>query len=156
MDLVIGLPRTSSRKNSIWVIVDRLTKSTHFLPIANTNSMDKPSQIYVKKIVWLHWVPKSIVSDKDMRFTSCFWKSLQKMLGTSLRFSSVVCRWYTIQTLEDMLWACVLEVCGDWENHLLLIEFTYNNSFQAIIQMTPYEAPYGRKYRSLLYLDEVR
>lgn len=72
MDFVIRLPRTSTRKNSIWVIVDILTKSAHFLPITNIDSMDKLSKIYVKDIVRLHGVPRSIVSDRDTQFISLF------------------------------------------------------------------------------------
>lgn len=94
MDFVIGLPRASIGNNSIWVIVDRLTKSAHFYPITNTDSMDKLSKIYVKEIVRLDGVPRSIVSDRDTQFTSHFLQSLQNFLGTSLKFSSA----YHLQT----------------------------------------------------------
>ena len=161
MDFVVGLPRTPSGKNSIWVIVDRLTKSAHFLPVNNTDSLGKLTRLYVKEIVRLHGVPKSIVSDRDPRFTSHFWKSLQAALGTKLKFSTAYHPQTdgqserTIQTLEDMLRSCVMEFQGSWENHLPLIEFSYNNSFHSSIQMAPYEALYGRKCRSPLCWDEV-
>ena len=87
MDFVVGLLRTPSGKNSVWVIVDRLTKSAHFLPVNNTDSLGKLTRLYVKEIVRLHAIPKSIVSDRDPRFTSQFWKSLQAALGTKLKFS---------------------------------------------------------------------
>ena len=118
MDFVVGLPRTPSGKNSIWVIVDRLTKSAHFLPVNNTDSLGKLTRLYVKEIVRLHGIPKSIVSDRDLRFTSQFWKSLQAALGTKLKFSTAYHPQTdgqserTIQTLEDMLQACVMEFQG--------------------------------------------
>ncbi|KAL5540693.1 hypothetical protein UlMin_043345 [Ulmus minor] len=105
--------------------VDRLTKSAHFIPIRVTYSLEQLAELYVKDIVRLHGVPKSIISDRDARFTS-----------------------RTIQTLEDMLRACVLEFKGSWSKYLPLIEFSYNNSYQATIGAAPYEALYGRKCRS--------
>ncbi|XP_040988927.1 uncharacterized protein LOC121236542 [Juglans microcarpa x Juglans regia] len=160
MDFVIGLPRTSKGNNSIWVVIDRLTKSAHFLAIKNTNPMEKLTRLFVAEIVRLHGVPRTIVSDRVTRFTSRFWQSLQDTLGTKLKFSSVYHPHTdgqterTIQTLEDMLRACVLQEKDEWEKLLPLIEFAYNNSFQATIQMAPYEALYGRKCRSPLYWDE--
>lgn len=109
MDFIIGLPRTLSGKNSIWVIVDKLTKSAHFLPIVNIDYMDKLSRIYVKEIVRLHGVSKIIVLDQDTHFTLRFWQSLQKMLGNCLKFSSAYHPQSDgqtermIQTLEDIL-----------------------------------------------------
>ncbi|GJX11211.1 putative reverse transcriptase domain-containing protein, partial [Tanacetum coccineum] len=112
MDFVTGLPRTSSGYDSIWVIVDRLTKSAHFLPMKKTDSMEKLTQLYLKEVVCRHGVPLSIISDRDSRFASGFWRSLQNSLGTNLNMSTA----YhpetdgqserTIQTLEDMLRAC--------------------------------------------------
>ena len=87
MDFVTGLPRTQRRHDAIWVIVDRLTKSAHFLPINVEDSLEKLAQLYVDEIVRLHWVPVSIVSDRDPRFTSRFWPRLQAALGTRLHFS---------------------------------------------------------------------
>ena len=88
MDFVTGLPRTQRQHNVIWVIVDRLTKSAHFLPINVEDSLEKLAQLYVDEIVRLHGVPVSIVSDRDPRFTSRFWPSLQAALGTRLHFST--------------------------------------------------------------------
>ena len=88
MDFVIGLPRTPQSKDSVWVIVDRLTKSAHFLPMRITDSVIVLSKLYVKEIVRLHGVPLCIVSDRYPRFTSQFWQSLQKALGTEIRLSS--------------------------------------------------------------------
>ncbi|XP_040987773.1 uncharacterized protein LOC121235491 [Juglans microcarpa x Juglans regia] len=159
--LYVGLSRTPSGKNSIWVIIDRLTTSAHFLPVMNTDSLEKLTQLYVKKIVRLHAIPKTIVSNQDPRFTSHFWKSLQSAMGIKLKFSTAYHHQsdgqleHIIHNLEDMLRACVLEFKGSWENHLPLIEFAYNNSFQASNQIAPYEALYRRKSISLLYWDEV-
>ncbi|GKE03837.1 putative reverse transcriptase domain-containing protein [Tanacetum coccineum] len=109
MDFVLGLPKTSSGFDSIWVIVDRLTKSAHFLPMKKTDSMEKLTQLYLKEIVCRHGVPVSVISDRDSRFASEFWRSLQKALGTDVNMSTT----YhpetdgqserMIQTLEDML-----------------------------------------------------
>ncbi|GKA99006.1 putative reverse transcriptase domain-containing protein, partial [Tanacetum coccineum] len=156
MDFVSGLPRTPSGYDSIWVIVDRLTKSAHFLPMKKTDSIEKLAQLYLKEIVCKHGVPTSIISDRDSLFTSRFWKSLQEAMGTQLDMSTA----YhpetdgqserTIQTLEDMLRACVIDL---WvvvmiEKNLPLVEFSYNNSYHASIKAAPFEALYGQKCRS--------
>ena len=88
MDFVVGLPRTFRKNDAIWVVVDRLTKVAHFLPIQQSYSLDHLAEIYVKEIMRLHGVPKSIVSDRDPRFTSHFWKSLQDVMGIQLHFST--------------------------------------------------------------------
>ena len=154
MDFVIGLPRTRRQHDAIWVIVDRLTKSAHFLPVSNDDLLDKLAQLYVDEIVRLHGVPISIVSDRDPRFTSRFWSSLQDAMGTRLHFSTVFHPQTdgqskrTIQMLEGMLRACVIEFKGSWDTHSSLMEFVYNNSYQSSIGMAPFEALYGRKCRT--------
>lgn len=161
MDFVVGLPRTSNGNDSIWVIVDRLTKSAHFLPMAITFSLEKLALLYIKEIVRLHGAPVSIVSDRDPRFVSRFWKSLQKAMGSELRFSTAFHPQSdgqserTIQTLEDMLQVCVLDLKGSWERHLPLVEFAYNNSFHSSIGMAPFEALYGRRCRTPVCWTEV-
>ncbi|KAJ9539281.1 hypothetical protein OSB04_032014 [Centaurea solstitialis] len=150
------LPRTKKGHDSIWVIVDRLTKSAHFLPIRETYSIDRLAQLYVDEIVMRHGVPISIISDRDSRFTSRFWQSLQTAIDTRVDLNTayhpqtVGQTERTIQTLEDMLRACMLEFGGSWDDHLPLVEFSYNNSYHASIQCAPYEALYGRKCRSPL------
>nr|GFA30129.1 putative reverse transcriptase domain-containing protein [Tanacetum cinerariifolium] len=154
MDFVTGLPRTPSGYDSIWVIVDRLTKSAHFLPKKKTDSIEKLVELYLKEIVCKHGVPMSVISDRDSLFTSRFWVSLQKALRTQLDLSTA----YhpetdgqserTIQMLEDMLRACVIDFGSSWDKHLLLVEFSYNNSYHASIKAAPFEALYGRKCRS--------
>nr|GEV23524.1 putative reverse transcriptase domain-containing protein [Tanacetum cinerariifolium] len=111
MDFVSGLPKTPSEYDTIWVIVDRLTKSAHFSPIKKTNSIEKLTQLYLKEIMCRHGVPISIISDRDSHFTSRFWKSLQKALGTNLDMSTAYHPLAdgqskrTIQNLKDMLHA---------------------------------------------------
>ncbi|KAL2226202.1 UNVERIFIED_CONTAM: Transposon Tf2-12 polyprotein [Sesamum indicum] len=159
MDFVVGLPRTFKKHDAIWVIVDRLTKSAHFLPVRITDSLDKLAGLYISEIVRLHGIPISIVSDRDPRFTSRFWESLQRALGTKLHFSTAFHPQTdgqserTIQTLEDMMRACTMEFKGNWDDHLPLMEFAYNNSFHSSIGMAPYEALYGRRCRSPICWD---
>ncbi|GJZ30457.1 putative reverse transcriptase domain-containing protein [Tanacetum coccineum] len=154
MDFITKLPKTSNRHDTIWVIVDRLTKSAHFIPTRETDSMETLTRLYIKEIVSRHGVPISIISDRDSHFTSRFWQSLQSALGTQLDMSTT----YhpetdgqserTIQTLEDMLRAYVIDFGKGWERHLPLVEFSYNNSYHASIKAAPFEALYGRKCRS--------
>jgi len=161
MDFVVGLPKAPGGQDSIWVVIDRLTKSVHFIQFHITDSMPKLAEMYIRDIVRLHGVPASIVSDRDSRFTSRFWKCLQEALGTKLNISIAYHPQTdgqserTIQILEDMLRLCILDFKDKWIKYLPLVEFAYNNSFQATIGMAPYEALYGRKCRSPLYWDEV-
>ena len=119
MDFIIGLPRTRSGYDSIWVIVDRLTKVAHFVPVKTTYTSAKLADIYMKRIVCLHGVPKKIVSDRGTQFTSHFWKQLHESLGTRLEFSTAFHPQTDGQTervnqiLEDMLRACALDYKPD-------------------------------------------
>ncbi|KAL0544441.1 hypothetical protein IC582_019556 [Cucumis melo] len=161
MDFITGLPRTLRGFTVIWVVVDRLTKSAHFVPGKSTYTASKWAQLYMSEIVRLHGVPVSIVSDRDARFSSKFWKGLQTAMGTRLDFSTAFHPQTDGQTerlnqvLEDMLRACALEFPGSWDSHLHLMEFAYNNSYQATIGMAPFEALYGKCCRSPVCWDEV-
>ncbi|KAJ9556477.1 hypothetical protein OSB04_011091 [Centaurea solstitialis] len=141
--------------------VDRLSKAAHFLPMKETYSMERLAKLYIAEIVRLHGTPVSIVSDRDARFTSTFWQSFQREMGTRVNLSTAYHPQTdgqserTIQTLEDMLRACVLDFGGSWEDHLPLIEFAYNNSYHSSIEAAPYEILYGRKCRTPLCWDEV-
>ncbi|KAA0051925.1 pol protein [Cucumis melo var. makuwa] len=162
MDFITELPKTLKGYTVIWVVVDRLTKSAHFVPGKSTYTASKWGQLYVTEIVRLHGVLVSIISDRDARFTSKFWKGLQLALGTRLDFSTA----FHLQTdgqterlnqvLEDMLRACVLEFSGSWDSHLHLMEFAYNNSYQTTIGMAPFEALYGKCCRSPVCWGESR
>jgi hypothetical protein len=118
MDFVVGLPRSPRGRDAIWVVVDRLTKSAHFIPMKTTNLASDLVPLYMKEVVRLHGVPKSIVSDRDSKFVSKFWESLHSALGTKLSLSVAFHPQTdgqserTIQTLEDMLRACVLSWKG--------------------------------------------
>ncbi|GJT38582.1 putative reverse transcriptase domain-containing protein [Tanacetum coccineum] len=154
MDFVTKFPKTSSSQDAIWVITDRLTKSAHFLPMKETDSMEKLTRQYLKEVVSRHGVPVSIISDRDSKFTSYFWQSLNRALGTHLDMSTAYHPQTdgqserTIQTLEDMLSACVINFRKGWDRHLPLVEFSYNNSYHTIIKAAPFKALYGRKCRS--------
>nr|GEY94406.1 putative reverse transcriptase domain, ribonuclease H-like domain, aspartic peptidase domain protein [Tanacetum cinerariifolium] len=136
MDFVTKLPRTSNGHDTIWVIIDRLTKSAHFIPTRETKN-------------------------RDSHFTSRLWQSLQNALGTQLDMSTA----YhletngqserTVQTFEDILRAYAIDFGKGWENHLPLVEFSYNNSYHASIKAAPFESLYGRKGRSLVLWAEV-
>ncbi|GJT42484.1 reverse transcriptase domain-containing protein [Tanacetum coccineum] len=138
MDFITNLSKSSQGFNTIWVIVDQLTKSAHFLPIRENDHLDKVG-----------------------RFTSNIWRSFQKDLGTDLSMSTAYHpetdgqNERTIQTLEDMLRACVIDFGKGWVKHFPLAEFSYNNSYHASIKATPYEALYGQKCRSPVCWAEV-
>nr|GEX00020.1 putative reverse transcriptase domain-containing protein [Tanacetum cinerariifolium] len=147
--------------DTIWVIVDRLTKSAIFLPMKETDPMEKLVGMYLKELVTRHGIPVSIICDRDGRFASNFWRSLQKALCTSLDMSTAYHPQTdgqskrTIQTLEDMLRACVIDFRNGWVKHLPLVEFSYNNSYHASIKVSPFEALNGRKCRSPVCWAEV-
>ncbi|GJW18823.1 putative reverse transcriptase domain-containing protein [Tanacetum coccineum] len=161
MDFVTKLPKTSQGYDTIWVIVDRLTKSAIFTPMRETDPLDKLARLYLKEVVTRHGIPVSIICDRDPRFASNFWRSLQNALGTNLDMSTAYHLQTdgqserTIQTLEDMLRACAIDFGKGWVNHLPLVEFSYNNSYHASIKAAPFEALYGRKCRSPVCWTEV-
>jgi hypothetical protein len=151
MDFVVGLLRYPRGKDAVWVVIDRLTKVSHFIHMKQTSSAVDLVPLYIKEVVRLHGVPKSIVLDRDSKFVSKFWQSLHNAMGTKLDMSVAFYPQtdgqseHTIQTLEDMLLACVLSWKGNWEGHLAIAEFAYNNSYHASIKMAPYESLCGQK-----------
>jgi hypothetical protein len=160
MDFIVGLPRTAKGYDSIWVIVDRLTKIAHFLPVKTVHPVVVYAQLYIARILSLHGVPKTIVSDRGPQFISKFWEELHKSLGTKLLHSSAYHPQTSGQTervnqiLEDMLRACVLDFSQKWDECLPLAEFSYNNSYQESIKMASFEALYGRRCRTPLSWSE--
>ncbi|KAK8701433.1 hypothetical protein V6N13_019820 [Hibiscus sabdariffa] len=156
MNFVSRLSITPRKNDLVWVIVDRLTKSAHFIPVEVNMSSDVLTEMYIREVIRLHAVPTSIVSDRDLKFTSRFWKSQQKALGTRLNLSTAFHPQTdgqserVIQILEDMLRACVIDFGKNWEKSIPLVEFSNNNSYQTSIQMAPFEALYGRKCRTPL------
>nr|GEW07591.1 hypothetical protein [Tanacetum cinerariifolium] len=154
MDFITKLPKSSQGNDTIWVIVDRLTKYVIFVPMREIDPMEKLARMYLKEVVTRHVILVSIIYDRDPRFALNFLKSLQKALGTSLDMSTAYHLQIdgqserTIQTLKDMLCACVIDFGKGWVNHLSLVEFSYNNSYHTSIKAAPFEAIYGRKCRS--------
>jgi hypothetical protein len=118
MDFIVGLPRTCDGYDSIWAIVDRLTKVAHFIPVKTTYIGAKLAELYISRIVCLHGVPKKIVSERGTQFTSRFWQKLHESMDTKLNFSSAYHPQTdgqterTNQILEDMLRACALKHGG--------------------------------------------
>jgi hypothetical protein len=156
MDFIVGLPRTTKGFDSIWVIIDRLTKIAHFLPVKVKYPMITYAELYIACILSLHRVPKTIVSDRGPQFVSKFWEELHKSLGTKLLHGSAYHPQTSAQTervnqiIEDMLRASVLEFPQKWDECLPLAEFSYNNNYQESIKMAPLEALYGRQCRTPL------
>ncbi|GJS47429.1 reverse transcriptase domain-containing protein [Tanacetum coccineum] len=129
MDFVTKLPKTATGQDTIWVIIGRLTKSAHFLPMREDKTLEKLTRLYLKEVVSKHEVSVSIISDRDGKFTSHFWKSLNKALGTRLDMSTTY--------------------------HPETDEFSYNYSYHTSIKAAPFEALYGRKCRSPICWAEV-
>lgn len=160
MDFIVGLPPTVRKHDSIWVIVDRLTKSAHFIPVHTKYSSKKYVELYIARILCLHGVPETIVSDRGTQFVNRFWKQLHASLGTTLIRSSAYHPQTDGQTervnqvLEDMLRACVFIEGKNWDDHLPLVEFSYNNSYQESLKMSPFEALYRRSCRTPLNWSE--
>jgi hypothetical protein len=131
--------------------VDKLTKAAHFIPVKTTHKVTNIAEIYMKEVARLHGVPKAIVSDIDPKFTSNFWKSLFKGFGTNLNLSTT----YhpesdgktegTNRIIEDRLRMYVMDQPLKWEDYIHLVEFAYNDVYQASLKMSPSEALYGRK-----------
>jgi hypothetical protein len=156
MDFITGFPKSKKGNDAIFVVIDRLSKVAHFFPVKETISASQLAELYTTRIVSLYGVPVEISSDRGSIFTSRFWKSFQEAMGTKLLFSTA----YHPQTsgqvervnqiLEDMLRACVISFGMKWEDCLPYAEFSYNNSYQASLDMAPFEVLYGRKCRTPL------
>ncbi|WVZ93551.1 hypothetical protein U9M48_039522 [Paspalum notatum var. saurae] len=160
MDFIVGLPMTQKGYNSIWVVVDRLTKVTHFIPVNTTYSGARLAELYISRIVCLHGVPKRIISDRGSQFTSHFWEQLHDSLDSKLRFSTAYHPQTggqterTNQILEDMLRVCAIQYGTSWDKSLPYAEFSYNNSYQASLKKSPFEALYGRRCRTPLFWNQ--
>ncbi|GJT06281.1 putative reverse transcriptase domain-containing protein [Tanacetum coccineum] len=150
IDLITKLHRSRNGHDAIWVIVDRLTKSAHFLATCEDFNTERLARLYIDVIVARHGVLVSIISDRDGQFTSHFWQTVQKALGTRLDLSTAYHPQtdgqseHTIQTLEDRLRACVIDFGGSWDVHLPLAEFSYNNNYHSSIRCAPFEALYDK------------
>jgi hypothetical protein len=162
MDFIVGLPLTARRKDAIWVIMDGLTKTAHFIAVHTTYSVQQYVEIYMDQIVRLHGILKTIIFDRRTQFVARFWEQLHECLGTKLIRSSS----YHPQTdghtekinqiLEDMLRASILHFDKSWDKCLSLAEFCYNNSYQASLKMAPFDALNGRRCRTPLNWSKAR
>ena len=161
IDFVIGLHRTQKSYDSIWVVVDPLTKFAHFILVKFTYSAEDYARSMLDYILCRHGILLSIILDRGAQFTSRFLRSFQKGLGTKVKLSTVFHPQTngqakpTIQTLEDMLRACIIDFTGNWDKHLPLVAFAYNSSYHSSIFMALYEALYGRICRSQIIWFEM-
>jgi hypothetical protein len=136
MDFIVGLPLTARKKDSIWVIIDRLTKTAHFIAVHTTYSVQQYAELYMDHIIRLHGIPKTIISDRGTQFVARFWEQLHECLGTKLIRSSSYHPQTDGQTerinqiLEDILRASILHFDKSCDKCLSLAEFSYNNSYQ--------------------------
>ncbi|WVZ93943.1 hypothetical protein U9M48_039892 [Paspalum notatum var. saurae] len=161
MDFIVGLPRTQKGYNSIWVVVDRLTKVAHFIPVNTTYSGAKLAEQYISRIFCLHGVPKRIISNRGLQFISRFWEQLHDSLNKKLRFSTAYHHQTdgqterTNQILVDILRACVIHYGTSWDKCLPYAKFSYNNSYQASLKKSPFEALYDKRCRMPLFWNQT-
>ena len=159
MDFIIGLPKSKKKNDSIFVVVDKLSKAAHFIPMKSTYKAVHIADIFLKEIFRLHGIPKAIIQDRDTKFTGNFWRSLFSGLETQLNFSTA----YHLQTygqtkrvnhiVEDMLRMYVMNNPTKWEDYLNLADFAYNNGYQTSAKMSPFQILYGRKCRTPVTWD---
>jgi hypothetical protein len=149
MEFIIGFPLKTRRHDSIFMVVDTLTKSAHFIPVCMTYQELDIVRVFLREVVILHGVPRRIISDRGSMFTGQFWTSFQEALGTQLNFSTTYHpETYgkterTNQILEDMLHMYVMDHHKRWEDFFPLVEFSYNNKYHTTINMAPFEFLYG-------------
>eukprot|EP00253_Pinus_taeda_P029300 PITA_29300 len=145
MDFITGLPQTKKSNDSIMVVVDKLSKATHFIPVQSTFRAVQIAHIFMQNVFKLHGLPKTIISDRDVKFTSAFWRTLFAELETQLHFSTAYHPQTDGQTervnqvVEDMSRAYVMQKPTQWEEYLHLVEFAYNNGYHTSLQMSPFE-----------------
>jgi hypothetical protein len=158
MDFVLGLPRTLKKHDSIFIVVDRFSKMAHFIPCSKTSDASKIAQLYFDEIVKLYGLPKTIVSDRDVKFMSYFWKTLWHLVGTKLKFSSAYHPQTDGQTevvnrsLGNLLRCLVGDHARTWDSILPIAQFAYNKSVNRTIGMSPFEVVHGYKARKPLDL----
>eukprot|EP00253_Pinus_taeda_P023153 PITA_23153 len=154
MDFITRLPKTKRNNDSIMVVVDKLSNAAHFIPVQSTYKAAKIAHIFMQNVFKLHGLPKTIISNRDVKFTSTFWKTLFAEFETQLNFSTAYHPQTDGQTervnqvVEYMLRAYVMQQPMLWEEYLHLVEFAYNNGYHTSTQMSPFEVLYSRKCRT--------
>ncbi len=150
MDFITGLPKTQNGNDAIWTIIDRFSKQAHFIPVRKTIKPEHMAKVFLAQIFKHHGMPKTIVSDRDPRMTSLFWRALFENLGTKLDFSSAYHpetdgqSEVTNSTVLDLLKCYVSDRQTDWEKFLPLVEFAYNNTIHSSTGKAPFEVIYGK------------
>jgi hypothetical protein len=150
MDFITKFPRTSKQHDVIMVVVDKLTKAAHFIPMKVTHKETNVFDICMMELAHLHVIPKIIVYDRDSKFTSKLWKGLFKGFETNLNFNIAYHpendgkKERVKQVIEDMIRMYVMDKPSKWEDYLHLVEFSYNNGYKESLKMNPFEELYGR------------
>ena len=149
MDFVLGLPCTFRKHDSILLVVDHFSKMAHFLPCSKTSDASKIAKLYFDEIVKFYGLPKTILSNRDVRFMSYFWKTLWHLVGTKLKFSTAFHPQTDGQTkvvnrsLDNLLRCLVGEVSWNWDSILPTAQLTYNSSVNKSIGTSPFEVVHG-------------
>ncbi|KAL5733117.1 hypothetical protein ACOSQ2_032809 [Xanthoceras sorbifolium] len=161
MDFILGLPKTPRQHDSIMVVVDRFLKMSHFIPCHRTYDASKITALFLHEVIRLHGVPASVVSDRDVKFVSYFWKTLWTKMGTKLMFSSAFHPQTDGQTeatnrsLGNLLCCLVTDHVTTWDLVLPQAEFAFNNSVNISIGNTPFEVAYGFRPHTPLDLNSL-
>jgi hypothetical protein len=160
IDFITKSPRTIRQHDSTMVVVDKLTKASHFFLVKMTHATTNIAEIYMREISRMHEIPKAIVSDRDTKFTSNFWRESFKGFGTNMNFSTTYHPQSngktkrSNQVIENMLRMCVMDKPSKWKDYLNLVDFAYNNGYQVSLKMIPFETLYGRKCNTLVSWDK--
>jgi hypothetical protein len=143
------------------VVIDKLSKSAHFIPVRSTFKDINIDKIFMKEIFRLHGIPKMVISDRDVKFTSSFWKELFAGINTNLNFNMSYHPQMdghterTNQTIEDMIHMYVRTKPREWEGYLHLVEFSYNNGYQTLAKLSPFEILYEKKCTTPISWDNT-